>query len=130
MLTTTAYLFYLLISIFVTVYVSRTLSRNGLPFLVRGFDGDKEMAVATNHLLVVGFYLVNVGFVLLRMRSNTQIDTIEQLIVYQTAGIGFVLVVLGFAHIFNMYVIHQFGRKFSNTKATPANHTVGGPNRR
>jgi sterol desaturase/sphingolipid hydroxylase (fatty acid hydroxylase superfamily) len=104
------YLTYLAFSVFITIFVAHTLSRNGLPFLIRGFKGNKELAVSTNHLLVVGFYLVNVGFVLLRMTTGVSIDSFEQIIVYQTSGLGIVLVVLGFAHFFNMYVIHRLGQ--------------------
>ena len=110
MLNSINYLVYLALSIFITVYVARTLSRNGLPFLIQGFKGNRDIAVSTNHLLVVGFYLVNLGFVLLRMRINGAINTVEQLIVYQTSNIGVVLVVLGVFHFFNMYVIHRLGR--------------------
>jgi hypothetical protein len=104
------YLIYLAFSIFITIFVAGTLSKNGLPFLIRGFKGNQELAVSTNHLLVVGFYLVNLGFVLLRMATSSRIDTFEQIIVYQTSGLGVVLLVLGLAHFFNMYVIHRLGR--------------------
>jgi len=110
MLNTINYVVYIAFSIFITVYVSRTLSKNGLPFLVEGFRGDLKLAESTNHLLVVGFYLVNLGFVLLRMQTGVRIDTVEQLIVYQASGLGLVLFVLGLAHFFNMYVIHRIGR--------------------
>lgn len=104
------YLIYLAASVFITIFVSRTLSKNGLPFLIQAFRGNEELAVATNHLLVVGFYLVNVGFVLLRMRTGVVIQNFEQLIVYQASGLGVVLFVLGLAHFFNMYVIHRLGK--------------------
>lgn len=107
MLNSINYLVYIGFSVLITVFVSRTLSKNGLAFLVAGFRGNEELARSTNHLLVVGFYLVNLGFVLLRMQTNVVIDTIEQLIIYQASGVGLVLLVLGFAHFFNMYVIHR-----------------------
>ena len=110
MYNTANFLVYIIISVFITVYVSRTLSKNGLGFLIAGFRGNKELATSTNHLLVVGFYLVNLGFVLLRMQTNVMIDTVEQLIIYQASGIGLVLLVLGLAHFFNMYVIHRISR--------------------
>ena len=110
MLTTTTYIIYIVLSLFVTVYVSTTLSRNGLAFLVEGFRGNLELARSTNHLLVVGFYLVNLGFVLLRMRTNINIVSVDELIVYQAKGMGLVLLVLGLAHFFNMYVIHRISR--------------------
>ncbi len=110
MLNTVSYLTYIGFSVFITVFVAWTLSSNGLPFLVRGFKGNRELAVSTNHLLVDGFYLVNLGFVLLRMTTGKTIDTFEDVIVYQTSGLGVVLVVLGCMHFFNMYVIHRLAQ--------------------
>jgi len=107
MLNTVNFGVYIAFSIFITVYVSRTLSKNGLAFLLEGFKGNRELAESTNHLLVVGFYLVNLGFVLLRMQTNVVIEDVEDLIIYQASGLGLVLLVLGFAHFFNMYVIHR-----------------------
>jgi hypothetical protein len=110
MLNSINYLVYIFFSIFITVYVSRTLSKNGLAFLVAGFKGNVRLAESTNHLLVVGFYLVNLGFVLLRMQTDAVVNTFEQMIIYQASGLGLVLLVLGFAHFFNMYVIHAISR--------------------
>ncbi len=110
MLTTISYLTYLSLSVFITVYVSHTLSRNGLVFLIERFDGDVDLAKSTNHLLVVGFYLLNLGFVLLRMQTGVEIRHVEALIEYQTSGLGLVLVVLGIVHFFNMMIIHRFAR--------------------
>ena len=111
MLTSTTYIIYITISIFVTIFVARTLSKNGLAFLVDGFSGDRELAQSVNHLLVVGFYLINLGFVLLRMRTGTTVEDLEGLIVYLASGVGFVLMFLGVAHFFNMYVIHRFRQR-------------------
>ena len=123
MLNTINYLIYLAFSLFITIFVARTLSHNGLPFLVRGFKGNRELAESTNHLLVVGFYLVNLGFVLLRMTTDSRIDSVEQIIVYQTSGLGIVLLALGFAHFFNMLVIHRLGQsemRFGVCEEAPA----------
>ena len=106
------YSIYIALSVVVTVYVSRTLSRNGLAFLIDGFNGNIVLAKSTNHLLVVGFYLVNLGFVLLRMNTHAYIDTVDDIIVYQTEGLGLVLIVLGLAHFFNMYVINRYARSY------------------
>ncbi|MFK8053814.1 MAG: hypothetical protein AB8F65_12680 [Woeseiaceae bacterium] len=104
------YLIYIGISLAITVLVSRTLSKNGLTFLIAGFRGDEALARSTNHLLVVGFYLVNLGFVLLRMRTGYAIDDVEAVIVYLASGLGTVLFVLGLMHFFNMYVVHRISK--------------------
>ena len=123
MFTTATYLTYIVISIFITVFVSRTLSKNGEIFLIDGFGGNVDLAKSVNHLLVVGFYLLNLGFVLLRMRTNVSISNAEEMIVYLSSGLGFVLFALGIAHFFNMFVIHKFRTSYGKKeikKAEPA----------
>ena len=108
MFNTIAYSAYILISVFITIFVSRTLSKNGEIYLIDGFNGNDALAKSVNHMLVVGFYLLNLGFVLLRMQSGKILSNIEDVIIYLSSGIGFVLFALGIAHFFNMYVIHKF----------------------
>lgn len=125
MFTSATYITYIVISIFITIVVSRTLSKNGEIFLIDGFNGNIDLAKSVNHLLVVGFYLLNLGFVLLRMRTDSFITNLEEMIVYLTSGLGFVLFALGIAHFFNMFVIHKFrtsyGKKENNKHIpTPA----------
>ncbi|MDQ3266018.1 MAG: hypothetical protein M3Y59_20590 [Myxococcota bacterium] len=67
------YLAYLVISIGITVWVARTLQQNGRVFLVDAFLGKETLADSVNHLLVVGFYLVNL-FHKLRRRSQLRFD--------------------------------------------------------
>lgn len=114
MLNSINFVVYIAFSIFITVFVAHTLSKNGLAFLVEGFKGNRELAESTNHMLVVGFYLVNLGFVLRRMRTNVVVDDFEGLIVYQASGLGLVLLVVGLAHFFNMYVIHRISKSTIN----------------
>ena len=108
MYTATAYLLYILISVIITVFVSRTLSKNGEIYLIDGFNGNEPLAKSVNHLLVVGFYLLNLGFVLLRMQTNDPIHLVDELLIYLSTNIGTVMFILGIMHFFNMFVIHRF----------------------
>ncbi|HTF90958.1 MAG TPA: hypothetical protein VK843_21240 [Planctomycetota bacterium] len=105
------YLIYLALSIALTVWVARTLHRNGKVFLVDVFGGNEDLASSVNHLLVVGFYLVNLGFISLTLRTSLQVlgarDSIELL----SSKVGMVLVVLGCMHLFNVYVFNSFRRR-------------------
>src|SRR5258708_39883409 len=65
-----AYLAYLAVSVALTVWVAKTLHKNGRIFLVDSFLGNEGMADSVNHLLVVGFCLVNIGFVTLALKSG------------------------------------------------------------
>ena len=62
-----AYGLYLVIAIGMTIWVAHTLSTNGEVFLVQCFGQNEQLAKSTNHLLVVGFYLVNIGFITLTL---------------------------------------------------------------
>ncbi len=108
MITSITYITYISISVAITIFVSKTLSKNGEIYLIDGFNGNKELAKSVNHMLVVGFYLLNIGFVLLRLKTNSLIIDIESMIVYLSYSIGFVLIVLGAFHFFNMIIIHKF----------------------
>lgn len=108
MYTVSAYLLYIFISIIITVFVSRTLSKNGEIYLIDGFSGNEALAKSVNHMLVVGFYLLNIGFVLLRIQTNRVIDSVEGLLIYLSTNIGVVMFILGVMHFFNMFVIHRF----------------------
>jgi hypothetical protein len=106
-----SYAAYLIISIGLTIWVARTLSRNGLIFLVECFGHDELLARSTNHLLVVGFYLVNLGWILLTLRFGSAPVDLAGAIEFLASKIGLVVVVLGAMHFFNMNAIAKFGRK-------------------
>ncbi len=115
---TLAYLLYLAASVGLTVWVARTLHRNGHIFLVQAFRGNEAMAASVNHLLVVGFYLINLGFVSLALRYGTPPRDTAELILYLSTKLGLVLLVLGAMHFFNMFNFDKMRRK--GTRHDPA----------
>lgn len=106
-----SYVAYLIVSVCLTVWVARTLSKNGYVFLTECFGHDQMLAASTNHLLVVGFYLVNLGWILLTLRFGTPPETAVESIRFLSSKVGIVVVALGLMHFFNMNAIAKFGRK-------------------
>jgi protein-S-isoprenylcysteine O-methyltransferase Ste14 len=102
------YAVYVLISLAITYWVGRTLHKNGRVFLVENFEGREALADSVNHLLLVGFYLVNVGFVSLALRFGSRPTSIVEAIEYLSTKIGIVIVVIGFMHFFNMFWLVRF----------------------
>jgi hypothetical protein len=100
----TSYAAYLTISIAVTVWVARTLHKNGRIFLVDAFHGNQPLADSVNHLLVVGFYLVNVGFVALALKFGIRPTEVPEAVEALSTKIGWVLLILGAMHFFNLAV--------------------------
>ena len=106
-----AYMLYLAIALSITVWVARTLSKNGEVFLIQCFGHNEAVARSTNHLLVVGFYLVNIGFITLTLSLGAEPTTIPEAIRFLSSKVGLAVVVLGGMHFFNMGAIAHFGRK-------------------
>jgi uncharacterized BrkB/YihY/UPF0761 family membrane protein len=106
----TTYLTYLALSIALTVWVARTLFKNGRVFLVDVFHGNEPLADAVNHLLVVGFYLIVLGYVSLMLKIGTAVTSTQQSIEALSGKIGLVLLVLGAMHFFNMIVLSRVRR--------------------
>ncbi|MGI5125410.1 hypothetical protein ACQEVB_01220 [Pseudonocardia sp. CA-107938] len=101
--TVVTYLVYLGIAVPLTVWVASTLRRNGLRFLVDVF-GDPELAASVNQLLVVGFYLVNLGFVALFLRIDADVLDVRGVIETLSVKLGIVLLALGVLHLINVRV--------------------------
>ena len=106
-----SYFAYLIIAIGMTAWVARTLSVNGEVFLIDCFGHDEVLARSTNHLLVVGFYLVNIGFILLTISLGAEPTTYAEAIRFVATKVGLAVLVLGCWHFFNMRAIALYGRK-------------------
>src|ERR1700741_1912520 len=103
-ITTYTYLIYLAISVALTVWVARTLHKNGRIFLVDVFHGNEPLADSVNHLLVVGFYLINLGYVSLALKLGYAVATAQAGIEALSVKVGTVLLVLGGMHFFNLLI--------------------------
>ncbi|MBA3684985.1 MAG: hypothetical protein H0W72_07060 [Planctomycetes bacterium] len=106
-----AYAFYLLVSLAVTVWVARTLHRNGRVFLVDALRGDELLADSINHLLVVGFYLLNIGYVTLALKYGDKPTNAVEGIEFFSTKIGLVLLVLGAMHFLNLRLLTLLRRR-------------------
>ena len=104
------YAAYAVISVALTVYLARTLSRNGAVFLDDVFKDTPKLAEAVNKLLVVGFYLVNLGYAALIMKSEpaeTSVAAVEVL----AWKLGALLMSLAFMHFVNLFVFYRIRRR-------------------
>ncbi len=105
------YSFYLLITICVTVWVARTLFRNGKLFLIDIFHGDKDLAQAVNNLLLVGFYLINIGYAVYTLRVISEVNTARLVIEVLSLKIGAIILILGCMHFLNMFIFFRLRKR-------------------
>lgn len=109
--TVLTYTIYLILAVGMTIWVARTLHKNGRIFLVDCFHGNTDLADSVNHLLLVGFYLVNIGFVSLYLKTTDEIEEARSVFETLSGKMGVVLLVLGGMHFFNLYVFTKLRRR-------------------
>jgi hypothetical protein len=97
---------YFVAALAITIWVGRTLFRSGRAFLVDAFTGNLEMADSVNNLLIIGFYLVNFGFMLLFLSTGTAPQRGITVVEHLSAKLGVVVIVLGVMHIINLIVLN------------------------
>lgn len=114
-----AYALYLLISIPLTVLVARTLSKHGRTFLTEVFADSPGLANAVNQLLVVGFYLVSLGFVTLFLTSHADVTTAREVFELLSVKVGVVALILGVMHLTNVLVFNGIRRRHLAPKPGP-----------
>jgi uncharacterized membrane protein len=105
----TGYFIYLPIVLALTYYVSKTLFKSGERFMLDIFHGQEEIALATNKLFEVGFYLLNIGFALYTLKMYRAAN-VQGLVETLSTKIGGFAIYLGVVLFFNLYLFMR-GRK-------------------
>jgi hypothetical protein len=113
------YFVYATAGVGLTVWLARTLSKNGEVFLEDVFADNPRMASAVNRLLVVGFYLLNLGYAFVTLKAGAVAPTRVEAIEILAAKLGALLLSLGLLHFLNMYLLHRVRRRGQIRLAPP-----------
>lgn len=111
------YLVYATIAVGLVVFLARTLHRNGAVFLRDVFD-DADMAAAVNQLLVVGFYLLNMGYALMLYKLEPEYFNLTVAFNELVSRIGLLVLSLGAIHLVNMLIFWKI-RNHSTAEVVP-----------
>ncbi len=116
-LTLQYYFYYLLLSAILVVVVGRQLYRKGQVYLDLLFM-EEHQAKAINRLLLLGYYLLNLGYVAYKLSIkgdlHSHLDLFEQL----AASLGFISILLGALHINNLALLFILSKSKFNLKST------------
>jgi len=113
------YLVYISASLGLTIWLARTLFKNGEAFLEEVFADNPRLASAVNRLLVVGFYLLNLGYAFVTLKAGNQVNTRAEGIETLGVKLGSLLLVLGALHMGNLYLFHRIRRRGQIKLAPP-----------
>jgi uncharacterized membrane protein HdeD (DUF308 family) len=108
---------YFVSALAITLWVGRILFRSGRAFLVDAFHGNAAMADSVNNLLIIGFYLVNFGFMLLFLPTGTPPERGITVAEHLSWKLGVVVIVLGVMHLINLIVLN--GLRNRGLSSTP-----------
>ena len=110
-----AYSIYLPIVILLTFFVANSLFKNSIVYMKDIFNGKEDIAVATNTLFKIGFYLLNLGFALYILTITEAINTSQATIEILSTKVGGFSIYLGIMLFVNMYLFFR-GKKISKQK--------------
>jgi uncharacterized BrkB/YihY/UPF0761 family membrane protein len=105
---------YVIMTIALTVWVANTLFKNGRIFLVDIFHGNEPLADSVNKLLVVGFYLINVGYAVFTLKILDEVQSTQTVIETLSVKIGGIILILGGMHFFNLFVFFRLRNRAKN----------------
>ena len=114
------YCAYLVITVILTVWVARTLFRNGKVFLIDIFHGNEELAKSVNNLLLVGFYLINIGYAVYTLSVDYNIYTVRGLVEQLSLKVGSIILILGGMHFLNMFIFFKLRKRALQEKKAHA----------
>lgn len=113
-----AYCIYLLITIIITVWVGWVCYKNGIHFIIECVD-DHAIAHSINNLLLVGYYLLNIGYAILTLTGWQTIDSLPEMLDVLTVRLAVIILTLALTHYVNMLLLNAypsiFKRKQLNT---------------
>lgn len=111
-----AYLIYLVLIIFIIVYVGRLFHRNGRIFMLSLFAGDTALTDTVNNVLLIAYYLFNIGYAFVTLRFWEKIVSAETLIASIGSNMGILIFILASTHYLNMIMIYFLSKyKLLNT---------------
>jgi hypothetical protein len=113
------YAVYTAASFVLTAWLARTLFKNGEVFLEEVFADNPRLAGSVNHLLVVGFYLLNLGYALVTLKAGHGVVTMAEALETLAMKLGSLLLVLGGLHMTNLYLFHRIRRRGQIRLAPP-----------
>ena len=102
-----SYIIYLFLTLLITIWVANTLFRNGKVFLNDIFNGDESMAKSVNNLLLVGFYLINIGYAVYTLKIVDEVQSIQMVIEKLSLKIGAIILILGGMHFGNLFIFYK-----------------------
>lgn len=107
-----SYGIYLIISYFITIHLGKVCHKNGGVYLRNLYPENTAFVDRINNLLLLGFYLLNLGYVTFVLRGWPQIEGMQQMIAQLSVKIGNIMLLLALMHYNNLIMTYLVIRKY------------------
>ena len=106
-----AYIIYICITIYIIVWVGRMFHGNGRVFILQLYKGDEEGTDTVNNILLIAYYLFNIGYAFLKLKAWEVVNNASELISSLAYYLGTLILILAVTHYFNMLIIYFLSKK-------------------
>lgn len=109
---TISYIIYAPVAIYITVVVGYQCYKNGLVY-VRSIFQDEKISQAINKILLIGYYLTNLGYAIMMIQSWEKVESLLEMLNALTTNLASIIIILAMLHYLNVAVLAMW-RKTSN----------------
>lgn len=108
------YTIYLLITTFIIVKVGKICYKNGTIYVAQLIPNHEELCHKTNKILLIGYYLLNIGYCATTLISWEKISSINQLVEVISVKSAIIICSISILHYFNLFILTRYIQKLIN----------------
>lgn len=105
------YLIYFGITIFIIVKVGKVCYNNGNIYVSQLIPDHEELCQKINQMLLIGYYLLNIGYCAMTIISWQKINTTENLIEIIASKSAVIIVTIAIMHYINILLLTKYIKK-------------------
>ena len=105
------YLIYLSLTSIIIIQVGKLCYDNGNIFVSQLIPNHEELCHQINKTLLIGYYLLNLGYCAMTIISWEKIQTINQLIEIIATKSAIIILTIGFMHYINIILLTKYIKK-------------------
>ena len=105
------YVIYLLITAFIIINVGKICYRNGNIYVAQLIPEHEDLCQKTNQVLLIGYYLLNLGYCAMTLISWNKIISYPQLVEIISIKTAIIVCIIAMLHYFNIYIITKYIQK-------------------
>ncbi len=108
------YAIYILITTLININVVKICYKNGNVYVAQLIPEHEELCHKTNQILLIGYYLLNIGYCVMTLISREKILSINQLIEIISLKSAIIICSISILHYINIFILTKYIQKIIN----------------